>query len=200
MLGEIDQSTVTFRPNYDGSKTEPIVPPARIPNLLINGADGIAVGMATNIPPQQPQRGLHGLQKLLDNPDLTSVQLARYVKDLDFPTGGQILNSPEELRRSTNRIGRCAPPLDVEEGPVTKGSKTIFITSVPHTVNKATLVERIADVALSRKLPPLLDVKDLDRRRPHRARAEKGCGREDGQPFLFKHTPLQTSFIGTSPA
>ena len=87
-----------FRPNYDGTRTEPVVLPARIPNLLINGATGIAVGMATNIPPHNLNEVCTALIKLLDNPDLTSVQLCRYVKGPDFPTGGQMLNSPEELK------------------------------------------------------------------------------------------------------
>ena len=197
MLGEIDQSTVTFRPNYDGSKTEPIVLPARIPNLLINGATGIAVGMATNIPPHNLNEVCTALQKLLDNPDLTSVQLARYVKGPDFPTGGQILNSPEELKE-IYKTGSGAVRLRStwEEGPVTRGSKTIFITSVPYTVNKATLVERIADVALSRKLPPLLDVKDLSTEDVRIAlELKKDADEKMVMAFLFKHTPLQTSFI-----
>jgi DNA gyrase subunit A len=197
MLGEIDQSTVSFRPNYDGTKTEPIVLPARIPNLLINGATGIAVGMASNIPPHNLNEVCTALQKLLDNPDLTSAQLARYVKGPDFPTGGQILNSAEELKE-IYKTGSGAVRLRStwEEGPVTKGSKTIFITSVPYTVNKSTLVERIADVALSRKLPPLLDVKDLSTEDVRIAlELKKDADEKMVMAFLFKHTPLQTSFI-----
>src|SRR5437773_2357857 len=98
MLREIEQTTVAFRPNYDGTKTEPVVLPARIPNLLANGTTGIAVGMATNIPPHNLGEVSTALIKLLDNPDLSSAQLCRYVKGPDFPTGGQILNSPEELK------------------------------------------------------------------------------------------------------
>ena len=182
MLGEIDQTTVSFRPNYDGTKTEPVVLPARIPNLLINGATGIAVGMATNIPPHNLNEVCTALLKLLDNPDLTSVQLCRYVKGPDFPTGGQILNSPDELKE-IYKTGSGAVRLRAtwEEGPVTRASKTIFITSVPYTVNKSTLVERIADVALSRRLPPLRRRQGpLDRGRPDRDRAEEGRRREDG--------------------
>ncbi len=98
LLIEIDQSTVPFRPNYDGTKTEPVVLPSRVPNLLINGATGIAVGMATNIPPHNLNEVCTALIKLLDNPDLSSVQLCRYVKGPDFPTGAQMLNSPDELK------------------------------------------------------------------------------------------------------
>ena len=98
MLTEIEQSTVPFRPNYDGTKTEPVVLPARIPNLLVNGAAGIAVGMATNIPPHNLGEICTALVKLLDNDELSTAQLCRWVKGPDFPTGGQVLNTPEELK------------------------------------------------------------------------------------------------------
>ena len=197
MLGEIDQTTVNFRPNYDGTKTEPVVLPARIPNLLINGATGIAVGMATNIPPHNLNEVCTALLKLLDNPDLTSVQLCRYVKGPDFPTGGQILNSAEELKE-IYKTGSGAIRLRAtwEAGPVTKSAKTIFVTSVPYTVNKSTLVERIADVALSRKLPPLVDIKDLSTEDVRIAiELKKDADEKMVMAYLFKHTPLQTSFI-----
>ena len=197
LLTEIDQTTVHFRPNYDGTRTEPVVLPARLPNLMINGATGIAVGMATNIPPHNLNEVCTALIKLLDNPDLSSAQLARYVKAPDFPTGGQILNSSEELR-DIYKTGSGAIRLrgTWEEGPITRGSKTIYITSVPYTVNKATLVERIAEVALSRKLPPLVDVKDLSTEDVRIALELKKDGDEKMvMAYLFKHTPLQTSFI-----
>src|SRR5437867_2447197 len=98
LLTEIDQTTVHFRPNYDGTKTEPVVLPSRMPNLLINGATGIAVGMATNVPPHNLSEVCTALIKLLGNADLSSAQLCRYVKGPDFPTGGQILNSTDELK------------------------------------------------------------------------------------------------------
>jgi DNA gyrase subunit A len=197
MLAEIDQTTVAFRPNYDGTKSEPVVLPARIPNLLINGATGIAVGMATNIPPHNLNEVCTALLKLLDNPDLTSVQLCRYVKAPDFPTGGQILNSPDELKEIYKTgSGAVRVRATWEEGPVTRSGKTIFITSVPYTVNKSTLVERIADVALSRRLPPLLDVKDLSTEDVRIAlELKKETDEKMVMAYLFKHTPLQTSFI-----
>jgi DNA gyrase subunit A len=197
MLTEIDQATVHFRPNYDGTRTEPVVLPARIPNLLINGATGIAVGMATNIPPHNLNEICTALIKLLDNPDLTSAQLCRYVKGPDFPTGGQILNSPDELKE-IYKTGSGAIRLRAtwEEGPVTRASKTIFITSVPYTVNKSTLVERIADVALGRKLPPLIDVRDVSTDDVRIAlELKKDADEKMVMAYLFKHTPLQTSFV-----
>ena len=147
---------------YDGTKFEPVVLPARIPNLLVNGTTGIAVGMATNIPPHNLGEVCTALVKLLDNPDLSSVQLCRYVKGPDFPTGGQVLNSADELKE-IYRTGSGTIRLRAtwEEGPSTRTAQTIYVTSIPYAVNKSTLVERIADVVLSRKLPPLLDVKDV---------------------------------------
>jgi len=197
LLTEIDQTTVPFRPNYDGTRTEPVVLPSRIPNLLINGATGIAVGMATNIPPHNLGEICTALIKLLGNSELSSVQLCRYVKGPDFPTGGQMLNSPEELKE-IYKTGSGAIRLRAtwEEGPVTRGGKTIYVTSVPYTVNKATLVERIAEVALSRKLPPLVDVKDLSTDDVRIAlELKKDADEKMVMAYLFKHTPLQTSFI-----
>ena len=197
LLTEIDQSTVHFRPNYDGTRTEPVVLPSRIPNLLINGATGIAVGMATNIPPHNLNEVCTALIKLLDNQELTSVQLCRYIKGPDFPTGGQMLNSPDELKE-IYKTGSGAIRLRAtwEEGPLTRAGKTIYITSVPYTVNKSTLVERIADVALSRKLPPLVDVKDISTEDVRIAlELKKDADEKMVMAYLFKHTPLQTSFI-----
>jgi DNA gyrase subunit A len=197
ILVEIHQDTVPFRPNYDGTRTEPVVLPSRIPNLLINGATGIAVGMATNIPPHNLNEVCTALIKLLGNAELTSPQLCRYIKGPDFPTGGEMLNSPEELKE-IYKTGSGAIRLRAtwEAGPVTKSAKTIYITSVPYTVNKSTLVERIADVALSRKLPPLVDVKDLSTDDVRIAlELKKDSDEKMVMAYLFKHTPLQTSFI-----
>ena len=197
MLTEIDQATVPFKPNYDGTKTEPVVLPARIPNLLINGTTGIAVGMATNVPPHNLAEVCAALVKLLDNPDLSSVQLCRYVRGPDFPTGGQILNSADELKE-IYRTGSGTVRLRAtwEEGPASRGGRKIFITSIPYATNKATLVERIAGVVLSRTLPPLLDVRDIS---TDDVRIELEL-KKDADPrmvmaFLFKHTPLQSNFI-----
>ncbi|MDO8793073.1 MAG: DNA topoisomerase IV subunit A [Vicinamibacterales bacterium] len=196
LLSEIDQDTVPFRPNYDGTRTEPVVLPARMPNLLVNGATGIAVGMATNIPPHNLGEICTALVKLLDNPDLTSVQLCKWVKGPDFPTGGQILNTADELRE-IYRTGSGSVKLRAtwEMGPATRSAQTIFVTSIPYAVNKSTLVERIADVVLSRKLPPLLDVKDVSTDDVRIALELK----KDADPnlvmaYLFKNTPLQTNF------
>ncbi len=197
LLTEIDQSTVHFRPNYDGTKTEPVVLPSRVPNLLINGATGIAVGMATNIPPHNLNEVCTALIKLLDNPDLSSVQLCRYVKGPDFPTGAQMLNSPEELKQ-IYKTGSGAIRLRAtwEEGPSTRSGKTVYVTSVPYTVNKSALVERIGEIAASRNLPSLIDVKDVSTDDVRIAlEIKKDADEKMVMAYLFKHTPLQTSFI-----
>ena len=196
LLSEIDNDTVHFRPNYDGTKTEPVVLPARIPNLLINGTTGIAVGMATNIPPHHLGEVCTALVKLLDNPDLTSAQLCRYVKGPDFPTGAQILNSADELKEIYKTgSGTVRLRATWEEGDSSRSARTLYITSIPYMVNKSVLVERIADVVLSRKLPPLLDVKDVS---TDDVRIELEI-KKDADPrmvmaYLFKNTPLQTNF------
>jgi DNA gyrase subunit A len=196
LLTEIDQATVPFRPNYDSTKTEPVVLPARIPNLLVNGATGIAVGMATNVPPHNLQEVCTALVKLLDNEDIGNAQLCRYVKGPDFPTGGQVLNSPEELKqiyKTGSGSIRLRGTWDI--GPETRSTKTIYIDSIPYAVNKAQLVERIAEVVLSRKLPPLVDVKDLSTEDVRIAiEMKKDADEKMVMAYLFKHTPLQVSF------
>jgi DNA gyrase subunit A len=196
LLGEIEQATVHFRPNYDGTRVEPVVLPARIPNLLVNGTTGIAVGLATNIPPHNLSEVCTALIKLLDNEDMGNAQLCRYVKGPDFPTGGQILNSPEELKqiyRTGSGSIRLRGTWDI--GPESRATKTIYIESIPYTVNKAQLVERIAEIVVSRKLPPLLDVKDLSTDDVRVAlEVKKDADEKMIMAYLFRHTPLQINF------
>jgi len=195
LLTELEQDTVAMRPNFDGTKTEPVVLPSRIPNLLINGATGIAVGMATSIPPHNLHEVCTALVKFIENPELTSVQLCRWVKGPDFPTGGQILNSQDELKQ-IYKTGQGAIRLrgTWEEGPSTRSGKTVYITSIPYATNKATLVERIAEVVVARKLPPLLDVKDVSTDDVRIAlELKKDADERMVMAYLYKHTPLQTS-------
>jgi DNA gyrase subunit A len=196
MLTEIEQTTVHFRPNYDGTKTEPVVLPARIPNLLVNGTTGIAVGMATNVPPHNLGEVCTALIKLLDNEDIGNAQLCRYIKGPDFPTGGQVLNSQDEIKaiyKTGSGSIRLRGTWDI--GPETRSTKTIYVDSIPYTVNKAQLVERIAEVVLSRKLPQLLDVKDLSTEDVRIAlEMKKDADEKMIMAYLFKHTPLQINF------
>jgi len=196
VLQEIEQETVPFRPSYDGTKQEPVVLPSRIPNLLINGTTGIAVGMATNIPPHNLHEVCTALIKLLDDPDLSSVQLCRWVKGPDFPTGGHILNSPAEIKEIYRTgSGSIRVRSTWEVGGQSRSSKMIYVTSVPYGVNKAALVEQIGDVVLSRKMPHLVDVKDLSTD-DVRIELELKGGADESlvMAYLFKHTSLQTTF------
>jgi DNA gyrase subunit A len=200
MLAELGQETVPFRPNYDGTRTEPIVLPARFPQLLVNGATGIAVGMATSIPPHNLEEvctaSIRLLDALLAGKELSSRELCRTIKGPDFPTGGQIISSQEELKQiyetgaGTIRI-RGTWNVEGES----KNQKTVVLTSIPYNVNKATLVERIADVVTSRQMPLLLDVRDVS---TDDVRVElilkKEADEEKVLAYLFKHTPLQSTF------
>ncbi len=200
MLEELGQNTVQFRPNYDGTKSEPVVLPSKLPNLLINGATGIAVGMATNIPPHNPEEictaAIRLLDGLMQGKELSTRELCRTVRGPDFPTGGQIVSSAEEIKQ-VYETGQGTIKLrgTWEKGPSTRASKKIFITSVPYTVNKSTLVERIADVATSRKMPMLLDVKDVSADDVRiELELKKDADEHKVLAYLYKQTPLQTNF------
>ena len=196
VLQEIDQQTVPFRPNYDGTRTEPVVLPARIPNLLVNGATGIAVGMATNIPPHNLNEACSALIKLLDNRELSSAQLARTIKGPDFPTGGHVLNSPAEIR-DIYKTGQGSIRLrgTWELGGSSRSSKIIYITSIPYGVNKSALADAIGDIINSRKMPHLIDVKDVSTDDVRIELELKGGADENlVMAYLFKHTQLQTTF------
>ena len=198
ILADLTTRTVPFRPNYDGTREEPVVLPSRIPNLLLNGATGIAVGMATNIPPHNLKELCKALLKLLKDPEIKPYQLVANdaVSGPDFPTGGQITNTKEELRE-IYRIG---------QGPVTlrgtskvvggkKGKRTLQINSIPYTVNKAQLVERIGELVYSGKLPLVTDVRDLstDDIRIDLV-LKKDADEKKVLAFLYKHTKLQLNF------
>ncbi|MCE2543229.1 MAG: DNA topoisomerase, partial [Acidobacteria bacterium] len=161
LLSELERRTVPYRPNYDGTRQEPVVLPARLPNLLINGATGIAVGMATNIPPHNAGEVCTALLNLLENRELDSATLCKYIIGPDFPTGGQVLNTAEELREIYGSgSGTIRIRATWEPGPPSRSSKTVHVTSIPYAANKAQIIERIAEIILARKLPPLIDVTD----------------------------------------
>jgi DNA gyrase subunit A len=200
LLQEIEQDTVHFRPNYDGTRDEPVVLPAAMPNLLINGATGIAVGMATNIPPHNPEEVVTGairlLDALVDGKQLSARELSRTIKGPDFPTGGQLVSSSEEIKQ-VYETGQGSLKLrgTYKLGAATKTGQIVQITSIPYTVNKADLVERIADVALSRKMPLLVDVKDVSTDDICiELELKKEADPQKVLAYLFKHTPLQINF------
>ena len=196
LLASLNKQTVAFRPNYDGTRQEPVVLPSRLPTLLINGATGIAVGMATNIPPHHLGEVCTALLKLLDDPELSTARLCRYIKGPDFPTGGRLLNTPDELKEIYQTgSGTLRLRATWETGTVAHGSKAIYITSIPYATNKAQIIERIAEIVLARKLPPLLDVNDESTDDVRIALELKTDADERMvMAYLFKHTPLQTNF------
>jgi DNA gyrase subunit A len=197
MLAEIGQQTVDFRPNYDGTKSEPVVLPAQQPNLLINGSTGIAVGMATNIPPHNPVEVCNALLRLLKNRQTRVRTVVEHdMPGPDFPTGGQIINSREELveiyrtGQGTIRVRGAT-----KKGPKQRGAKVLVIDSIPYGVNKATLVERIADIVVGRKLPALNDVRDLSTTDVNiELVLRRDADEQKVLAYLYKHTPLQSNF------
>jgi len=196
MLTETHLDTVNFRPNYDNTKHEPVVLPARIPNLLVNGATGIAVGMATNIPPHHLGEVCQALLALLKDPELKTHQLCKYIKGPDFPTGGQLLNTIVELRDIyESGTGPLRLRATYDMGPIRHGSRFVNITSIPYAVNKAQLVERIGETIIGCKLPHLLNVKDVSTDDVRiELEMKKDADARKIMAYLFKHTPLQTSF------
>lgn len=200
ILAELDDDTVPFRPNYDGTRTEPVVLPSRLPHLLINGATGIAVGMATSIPPHNPQEVLEASVRLLDalveGRQLSTRELMRTIKGPDFPTGGQLVATAEEVKQ-VYETGQGSLKLrgtwQLVDGE--RGAKRVHITSIPYAVNKATLVERIAEVVLSRKMPLLVDVRDISTDDVCiELELKKEADEHKVLAYLYKHTPLQTSY------
>ena len=196
MLMELGQKTVGFRPNYDGTKTEPTVLPAKIPQLLMNGTTGIAVGMATNIPPHHLGELIEACLELIKDRKLETKDLLKAIKGPDFPTGGQILNSKKELREiyeTGQGSVRLRGEWKLEERP--RGGQNIIVTSIPYTVNKSTLVSRIGEVITDRKLPALVDVRDESTKEVRIVMELKRDSDADlVMAYLFKHTPLQTNF------
>jgi DNA gyrase subunit A len=196
LLGEIKQGTVDFRPNYDGTTEEPIVLPAKVPQLLINGCTGIAVGMATNIPPHNLGEVCAAAVAMIDDRKLETKDLLKYIKGPDFPTGGQIINSKKELRDiyETGQGGvRVRGEWKTESG--SKTGDHIVITSIPYALTKASVVERIADVIINKKLPMLVDVRD-ESTDDVRIVLEVKTGADPNlvMAYLYKHTPLETGF------
>jgi DNA gyrase subunit A len=197
LLADLDKNTVDFIPNYDASTEEPRVMPGRLPNLLVNGSSGIAVGMATNIPPHNLNEICDAITLLIDNPDATIEDLMNIVTGPDFPTGGTILGREGIKAAYATGRGRIVirAKAFVEESP-RGGRYQIVVTELPYQVNKATLLERIADQVREGKLDGISDLRDESDRTGMRAIIEL---KRDAQPMkvlnnLFKHSQLQSSF------
>ncbi|AEJ41989.1 DNA gyrase subunit A [Alicyclobacillus acidocaldarius] len=196
LLRDINKETVDFIPNYDEQEEEPVVLPSRFPNLLVNGSSGIAVGMATNIPPHNLREVIDGVVMLIDRPDATLDDLMTVIKGPDFPTGGVILGR-EGIRKAYETGRGSITVRAVTHFEELSGGKTrIVVTEIPYQQNKARIVEKIAELAREKKIDGITDLRDESDRRGMRVVIEL---RRDVRPQvvlnnLFKHTALQTSF------
>ncbi len=196
MLRDIDKNTVDFMPNYDGSLQEPLVLPSRIPNLLVNGSYGIAVGMATNIPPHNLSEVVDGLSAMIDDPDITIDGLMKYIKGPDFPTAGIIqgVKGIEDTYRTGRGSITVRAKTEIED--LDRGKHRIVVTEIPYQVNKARLIESIADLQRQKVLDGITALRDESDRSGMRIAIEL---RADVSPDimlnnLFKHTQMQVNF------
>ncbi len=196
MLEDIDKDTVDFQPNYDGSESEPVVLPARFPNLLVNGAGGIAVGMATNMAPHNLGEVIDATKALIANPEISIDELMQHIPGPDFPTGGIILGRKGIV--DAYRTGRGSIVMrgraTVEE--IRKDRNAIVITEIPYQVNKAAMVEKIAELVKEKRIEGIADIRDESDRHGMRVVVEL---KRDAVPDvvlnqLYRYTPLQTTF------
>ena len=192
LLREIKQDTVAFRPTYDGQLFEPVVLPSPVPNFLINGATGIAVGMATNVPPHNLGEVVDACLTLIKSPNARLETLLASVQGPDFPTGGRILNTPEELAK-IYETGEGA--VDLRGEYEMEGKGTVILTSIPYAVQKGDLIEKIADHIRAGKVPQIVDIRDESTEDVRIVlELKRGSSPEAAMAYLFKHTPLQTRF------
>src|SRR6201994_1292910 len=199
MLRDLDMDTVDFTPNYDGKKQEPLVLPARFPNLLVNGSSGIAVGMATNIPPHNLREVIAATIAYIDDPDTEVDGLMKHIKGPDFPTAGTILG--REGIREAYRTGRGRVRVQAKAHiePIGQGKEAIIVTELPYQVRKGGdggLILKIRDLVLDKKIPEISDLRDESDRHGMRMVIEL---KRDAIPKvvlnkLHKHTPMQTTF------
>ncbi len=195
LMRDLEKETVDWRPNYDGTRKEPIVLPAAVPNILLNGTLGIAVGMATNIPPHNLTEVMNAVSHLIDNPDATTDELCEFVKGPDYPTGGMIYNEKEIRHAYATGRGPIVSRGEAEIVEDKKGNYNIIITSIPYRVNKSTLIEKIADLVRDKKLEGIKELRDESTKD---IRIFIGL-KNTAQPqkvlnYLYKHTELESVF------
>src|ERR1700691_1722059 len=199
MLRDLDMDTVDFTPNYDGSRREPLVLPARFPNLLVNGSSGIAVGMATNIPPHNLREVIDATVAYIDDPEMEVEGLMRHIKGPDFPTGGIILGRAGIKDAYETGRGRVRIQARAHIEPLKQGKEAIVVTELPFMVKKGgpgNLIEKIADLVRDKRIPEISDLRDESDKRGMRLVIEL---KRDAIPKvvlnkLHKHTPMQTTF------
>jgi DNA gyrase subunit A len=196
LLADIDKETVDFVPNYDGYEQEPVVLPSRFPNLLVNGAGGIAVGMATNIPPHNLGEVIDAIVYALDHPDRSPRDLMRFVKGPDFPTGAAILGKQGIVDAYRTGRGSLKVRAVTEIEETRAGRQRIVVTELPYQVNKARLAEKIAELVRTGRLKDIVDLRDESSRQGMRLVVElkRGANPQVVLNQLYKHTQLQENF------
>ena len=196
MLADIDKETVNFYPNFDETLMQPEVLPSRFPNLLVNGSNGIAVGMATNIPPHNLGEVIDGVVKMIDNPQVTNQELMQVIKGPDFPGGGIILGRQGIYDTYTTGRGHIVVRAKTEIEPMNAGRQRIVVTELPYMVNKAQLVEKIARLVHEKRLEGISDIRDESDREGMRIVIElkKDVSSAVVLNYLYKHTQLQDTF------
>jgi len=196
ILNDIKKDTVDFRQNYDNTLKEPEVLPSRIPNLLINGSSGIAVGMACSFPSHNLTEVIDALISLVDEPTQTTTQIMKHIKGPDFATGGIILNSKTEIRKAYDQgLGAVKIRGEWMQEDLPRGKVQIILTAIPYGVNKSRLIEKIADIIINKKLPGLTDIRDeSDENVRVVLEIKTGTEPEKVMTYLFKHTELDTNF------
>ena len=196
LLRDIEAETVDWTPNYDESREEPKTLPSRFPNLLVNGSSGIAVGMATNIPPHNLGEAIAATVAYIDDPGLSSAELMRFIKGPDFPTGGLIMGSAGIREGYETGRGRVVVRARAHTEPLKQGKVAIIVTELPYQVNKAQLIEKIADLVREKHIPEISDLRDESDRSGMRVVIEL---KREAIPKvvlnkLFKHSAMQTTF------
>ncbi len=196
MLKDIDKETVDIVENFDGTRKEPTVLPAAFPNLLINGSSGIAVGMATNIPPHNMTEVINATVALIDNPDLTLPEIMKFIKGPDFPTRAIIMGSEGIKKAYKTGKGSITIRSKVDIEPGSRGKENIIVTEIPYQVNKANLISRIADLVNNKVIEGIAELRDESDKSGLRIHIgiKKDADTNIILNQLFKHTPLQTSF------
>jgi DNA gyrase subunit A len=196
LLADIEKDTVDFTPNFDESLQEPVVLPTRVPNLLVNGSAGIAVGMATNIPPHNLREAVDGLIKVIDNPDVTIDELMTLIPGPDFPTRGYIYGRGGIREAYTTGRGIVTLRAKAHVEKMRGGREAIIVTELPYQVNKATLIEKIGELIRDKKIEGISERRDESSREGIRIVLELGRGEMPQIVInqLYKHTPMQTTF------
>jgi DNA gyrase subunit A len=196
ILADIDKDTVDFQPNYDGKEEEPTVLPSRIPNLLVNGAGGIAVGMATNIPPHNLGEIVNACLAMLETPDISLEELLEFVPGPDFPTGGEILGRSGARQALMTGRGSVIMRSKATVETIRKDREAIVVTEIPFQVNKASLIEHIAELVRDKRIEGISDIRDESDRQGMRIVVElkRDASGDVILNQLFRYTALQTSF------